>query len=104
MGNTQSDDQNNINKSSNVITPPKPNTQLPNSNFYPKLDDNSDHDYEILNPPGMPTRPAPKPPTVQHQHSTHTLSNYNGLEGVPFVINPKFLNASSKEKVCYQMK
>lgn len=92
MGNAQSDESND-----RPIVPPKPNQLI---NVYPNLD-NGDHDYEILNPPGYPTRPAPKPPVpLQHQHSTHTLSsNLNGLEGVPFVINPKFLNSSNKDKV-----
>lgn len=102
MGNTQSDEY------SNERGPSRPtpaSTGQPQSRVYPHLDDGGDHDYEILNPPGVvPTRPAPKPPAPlppqNHQHSTHTLSsNFNGLEGVPFVISPKFLNSTNKEKV-----
>ncbi|KAK6640808.1 hypothetical protein RUM44_012505 [Polyplax serrata] len=37
--------------------------------------------------PLLPFRPAPKPPTP----STYaTMSGYNGLEGVPFILNPKY--------------
>lgn len=97
MGNTQSDIYNNERSS-------RPAPAIPQSRVYPPLEDN-DPDYEILNPPGViPTRPAPKPPApnppTTNQHSTHTLSSQNnGLEGVPFVISPKFLNSTNKEKV-----
>ncbi|XP_030754677.1 multivesicular body subunit 12B [Sitophilus oryzae] len=94
--------------------PPKP--MSPNSNnMYPSLGE-SDHDYEILRPgpgygPPGPIRPAPKPPapaipvnpmqpSLQHQNSTHTLGNstHFGLEGVPFVVNPKFLSSSGDSR------
>lgn len=97
MGNNQSFEQNG--KPMANVVPPRPAPPVPNANVYPNLD-NGDHDYEILNPPGFPTRPAPKPPAVTHQHSTHTLSNnLNGLEGVPFIINPRFLTSSNNDKV-----
>lgn len=82
------------------------NVAKPTPSAYPNLNTDEDHDYEILAPgPGyIPVRPAPpRPPhnpTVHHQHSTHTLtSNFSGLEGVPFVINPKFLPSGSGDKV-----
>lgn len=85
--------------------PPKPNSLSPDS-VYPSLG-GSDHDYEILRPSGPvvpnvgPVRPAPKPPTpITQQNSTHTLGSFqNALDGVPFVINPKFLTSSSANEV-----
>ncbi|KAI4459451.1 multivesicular body subunit 12 [Holotrichia oblita] len=73
--------------------PPKPNQHM-----YPVLNE-GDHDYEILNPPGyVPARPAPQPPTPT-QHSTHTLNtNFNGLEGVPFVINSRYAGTQSSDR------
>lgn len=87
--------------------PPKPNSLSPGG-VYPSLGE-SDHDYEILRPSGPavpnvgPVRPAPKPPTpVAHQNSTHTLGTFqNALDGVPFVINPKFLSSSSANQVSF---
>jgi len=94
MGNVES---NGINP--NSVPPERP----PKPNVYPSLNDGGDHDYEILNPPGyVPSRPAPKPPSPSipfaHQNSTHnTLSSgLSGLEGVPFVLNPKFSAKSEK--------
>lgn len=86
--------------------PPKPNALSPGA-VYPALGD-SDDDYEILRPsgPGVPSigpiRPAPKPPTpVVHQNSTHTLGAFqNALDGVPFIVNPKFLTSSSSQVSC----
>ncbi|KAJ0180909.1 hypothetical protein K1T71_002994 [Dendrolimus kikuchii] len=79
----------------------------------------SDHDYEALSPSYLvkPSRPAPRPPSAKSpvpQGSPgggpkspggparkkgpaplprntiyHTLGGYNGMEGVPFVLNPK---------------
>ncbi|XP_050296703.1 multivesicular body subunit 12A [Anthonomus grandis grandis] len=87
--------------------PPKPLSPNTGGPVYPSLGE--DDDYEILrpgyniNPSPGPIRPAPKPPApgppahnnFQHQNSTHTLGNscYPGLEGVPFIVNPKFLNS-----------
>lgn len=70
--------------------------------FLPRYPAGNDDDYEILRPgpgyvPPGPIRPAPKPPGpahpgLQHQTSTHTLgSSHAGLEGVPFIVNPRFL-------------
>lgn len=94
MGNVQDKES----PSSPPVRPPKPaGVASPTSPVYPSLSgDNSDHDYEILSPgPLGPRRPAPKPPTpvVTHQNSTHTLSGtFGALEGVPFIVNPRFLN------------
>lgn len=81
--------------------PPKPPAPYPpTSAVYPNID--SDHDYEILNPDynprSVPVRPAPLTPA--QMGPTHTLtSTQHPLTGVPFVINPKFLNAVSSDKV-----
>lgn len=74
--------------------PPKPNQHM-----YPQLNE-GDHDYEILNPPGyVPARPAPQPPS-SNQHSTHTLNaNFNGLEGVPFVLNSRYVGTQNSERM-----
>lgn len=89
--------------------PPRPTSMSPGSNpMYPSLGE-SDHDYEILKPGPMgPSRPAPpRPPTVPvvpHQNSTHTLNNtYSSLDGVPFIVNPKFLSNSSDNRVRFRI-
>lgn len=93
MGNvqdTQSGEQNAQNNGNAIPSRPAP--------MYPVLN-NGDHDYEILRPgntPSRPAPPAPRPPQIAHQNSTHTLSsNFHGLDGVPFIVNPKFFNSSS---------
>lgn len=75
-------------------TPSRPAPVVsPNSSVYPSLNDG---DYEILRHGSTPSRPAPHPPVIAHQNSTHTLScNFHGLDGVPFIVNPKFLNSTS---------
>lgn len=85
--------------------PPKPAAQFsPSSAVYPNLN-NGDHDYEILNPDynNRPGRPAPaRPAPLVPQQSTHTLtSSHNGIEGVPFVINPRFLNSNNSDRVSF---
>lgn len=105
MGNVQ--DNGSSTPQSPPERPPKPNSLSP-GNVYPSLGD-SDHDYEILRPSGPapsvpnigPIRPAPKPPTpMVHQNSIHSLGTLqNALDGVPFVINPKFLTSSSGNQV-----
>ncbi|XP_066258694.1 multivesicular body subunit 12B [Euwallacea similis] len=104
MGNTES-----TQNSMAPTIPPKPLSPIANS-VYPSIGD-TDDDYEILRPgPGYgppapgPVRPAPKPPvpfqsSFQHQNSIHTLagSSYPGLEGIPFIVNPKFLNGGSRD-------
>lgn len=65
--------------------PPRPAPPVPGASPYPKLD-GGDNDYEILLP-NYPSRPAPRPPATR-QFSTLTV--FNGLEGVPFVLNPSF--------------
>lgn len=83
--------------------PPRPSQAYPGSPMYPSLQD-GDHDYEILRPGHTPSRPAPptpRPPPVAHQNSVHTLSNSNfhSLDGVPFVVNPKFFASAAGDKV-----
>lgn len=80
--------------------PPKPPSSL-SGTVYPDLD-NGDHDYEILNPGYVPARPAPRPPTSASTggSATHMLtSTYNALEGVPFIINPRFMPSSNGNAV-----
>jgi hypothetical protein len=71
--------------------------------MYPSIGtEGGDHDYEILKPPGYPTRPAPRPPPPvprQNSATATTVSTVNNLDGVPFVINPKFLNSSTADRV-----
>lgn len=44
-----------------------------------------------------PTRPAPKPPAPPPPISNYaTITNYQGLEGVPFIINPRFNFSTNK--------
>ncbi|XP_060525454.1 multivesicular body subunit 12A isoform X2 [Cylas formicarius] len=104
MGNVQDSQANDANPAP-PERPPKP--FLPQGPLYPPLGGN-EHDYEILKPgggPAGPVRPAPRPPApvppvMPYQNSTHTLgySSYYGLEGVPFVINPKLLESSNGTK------
>lgn len=104
MGNVQ--DTNNsseINDQNGVTTPPE-RPPRPNRPMYPNLNDGGDHDYEILRPGYTPSRPAPPTPSgnvaLQHQMSTHTLSSgHYGLEGVPFVLNPKLFGQNGSDKV-----
>lgn len=77
---------------------------------YPNIgNDGGDHDYEILKPPGYPiapSRPAPRPPpNVPTQDSSNNLGSNTGtnLDGVPFIVNPKFLNSSQNDRVGKQI-
>lgn len=112
MGNVQDAQAHNPNDETPPERPPKPNSITPgNPSAYPSLSD-TDHDYEILRqgpypsipagPAGTPLRPAPKPPApvLPHQQSTHTLSvaSQLGLDGVPFIVNPKFLTSNNSDK------
>ncbi|XP_023016818.2 multivesicular body subunit 12-like Mvb12 isoform X2 [Leptinotarsa decemlineata] len=111
MGNVQDSQADPNSNSTPPQRPPKPNAMSPGgvNPMYPALSDNN-HDYEILRPggypstpvaPGGPIRPAPKPPgAVPHQNSTQTLviTYQNGLDGVPFIINPKFLASNSGDR------
>ncbi|XP_046984256.1 multivesicular body subunit 12A isoform X1 [Schistocerca americana] len=61
----------------------------------PASGEDSPHEYErLINL--RPSRPAPKPPGGTNSAGTNyaTLSAYQGLEGVPFVLNPGFNNIS----------
>ncbi|XP_017771221.1 PREDICTED: multivesicular body subunit 12A [Nicrophorus vespilloides] len=86
---------------------PPPPLPPKGTSMYPDLSD-GDGDYEILNPIQTPSRPAPLPPSqyplspplhVQNHPAAHntigSTSNYAGLEGVPFALNPKFGNGSA---------
>lgn len=104
MGNVQDTQAGDPNSHNGNATPSRPAPVVsPGSSVYPSLSD-GDHDYEILRPgntPSRPAPPAPHPPVIAHQNSTHTLtSNFHGLDGVPFIVNPKFLS-SSNDKVTY---
>lgn len=84
-----------------------PSSKTPSTipSMYPDIGDDGTHDYEILKPPGYPiapSRPAPRPPPpVPTQNSTNSLGSNTGtnLDGVPFVVNPKFLNSSQADRV-----
>ncbi|KAG5884402.1 hypothetical protein JTB14_007000 [Gonioctena quinquepunctata] len=91
--------------------PPKPNAMSPGgvNPMYPPLSD-TNNDYEILRhgaypstpvSPAGPIRPAPKPPGAAPQNSTQTLviTYQNGLDGVPFIVNPKFLTSNGGDRV-----
>lgn len=85
--------------------PPKPAPLPPTSSVYPTIANNGDHDYEILNPDfnNRPSRPAPvRPAPLTPGQSTHTLlSAQGGLDGVPFIINPRFMNMANPDKVIF---
>ncbi|XP_019869963.1 multivesicular body subunit 12B [Aethina tumida] len=109
MGNVQ-DGHSNGDANTPPERPPRSGVPASNNPVYPSLAGDSDHDYEILMPPSGPTRPAPLPPAPAPPHLTHqgSVSNChtlggatNGLEGVPFVINPRFSVASQKDKPQY---
>lgn len=95
MGNVQ-DTQSNNEQNGNA-TPSRPAPGV--SPIYPSLHNGGDHDYEILRHGNTPSRPAPRPPApvLPHQNSTHNTlsSNFHGLDGVPFIVNPKFFNSPS---------
>lgn len=103
MGNVQDSQQEQNGQNGNANGKCRPAPPPPTSAGYPNLAGDEDHDYEILAPgPGynVPARPAPaRPPPLTSQFSTHTLTtNYNGLEGVPFIVNPKFLPAGQGDR------
>lgn len=104
MGNAQDTQSGAVNGQNGIQTPPerppRPTVSHTGSSVYPSLND-GDHDYEILRPGHTPSRPAPPTPhpPFTHQHSTHTLSNFHALDGVPFIVNPKFLNSTTPNKV-----
>ncbi|XP_064214019.1 multivesicular body subunit 12A isoform X1 [Tribolium castaneum] len=107
MGNVQ-DTQNSPDSNGRNITPPvRPAPPYPgNGPIYPSIGaDGGDHDYEILKPPGYPSgpsRPAPRPPAPNPRQNSTTgtlgASGGNNLDGVPFIVNPKFLNASTADR------
>ncbi|KAG6439611.1 hypothetical protein O3G_MSEX000922, partial [Manduca sexta] len=101
-------------------------TQSPPS--YPKIDEfTTEHDYEALSPAYniKPSRPAPRPPPAKSPaHAPEptspaaparkkgpaplprntiyqTLGGYNGMEGVPFVLNPKLRGLPSDSLVSH---
>ncbi|KAF5302695.1 hypothetical protein FQR65_LT08437 [Abscondita terminalis] len=101
MGNVQDTEGHGENGNRPPERPPR--STVPVSSVYPTID-NEDHDYEILNPDyNRPSRPAPtRPPPAPSAASgpAHTLnSTHHALAGVPFIINPKFMNSSSADKM-----
>lgn len=97
MGNVQ--DTESTENSHNLPAPKVPTSF--SSTVYPDLD-KDDHDYEILNPGYVPARPAPRPPVPASTGGSlpHMLtSTYNALEGVPFIINPRFMPSSNGNAV-----
>lgn len=101
MGNAQDTEAAPSNPNGYIAPSVKAPDRPPRSNqhMYPPLNE-GDHDYEILNPPGyIPARPAPQPP-IANQHSTHSFNaNFNGLEGVPFIINSRYVSTQSSDRV-----
>lgn len=108
MGNVQDSQQatspqDNTNGRTAPHVPPRPfqpSSGGGGSPLYPPLGD-GEQDYVILKPgpPAGPSRPAPRPPVV-HQNSTLSASQNYGLDGVPFIINPKFINSKTADLVC----
>ncbi|XP_050424880.1 multivesicular body subunit 12B [Adelges cooleyi] len=80
------------------LAPSQATENLPNGNgsleSYPSLDMSANsltHDYDRLLSL-KPTRPAPKLPTPTYSSSNYsTLNSLQGLEGIPFVLNPNFV-------------
>lgn len=107
MGNVQDHEKQSGNPNSQApARPPRPAPPPPVS--YPNLNAD-DHDYEILSMPNYPPVPrmGPQPPVPTNnqparQNSTQNTMNsnyYSAIEGVPFIINPKFMNSAESGKV-----
>ncbi|XP_022919377.2 multivesicular body subunit 12B [Onthophagus taurus] len=100
MGNVQ-DAERNLSEVTPAIGPPParpPRHHQPG--IYPSIAQNNDgdHDYEILNPPGyVPTRPAPQPPPVTSGNGG--MSSFHALDGVPFVLNSKLMGTGNNNQV-----
>ncbi|XP_026282550.1 multivesicular body subunit 12B isoform X1 [Frankliniella occidentalis] len=112
-----------VNGNSNVLPMPLPHRRAPAENppvndpGYQNValnnDDDSPHEYEkLVISPLSPKRPAPLPPTsagplplrpapkLPSTMSTYaTLGSFQGLEGIPFVLNTKLQFNSSKVTV-----
>jgi len=78
-----------LNPFKNVYMTPRPAPRIPTSAFN---DESPTHDYENLIRP-TPKRPAPPPPPT-NQSNYSTIASYHGLEGIPFILNPKLVNNS----------
>ncbi|KAL0850576.1 hypothetical protein ABMA28_012346 [Loxostege sticticalis] len=83
------------------------NLNLKSPSPHPHIEEfTTDHDYEALSPSYVkPARVAPRPPApraspaapsrpkgpapLPRNNNYQTLGGYNGLEGVPFLLNPK---------------
>ncbi|XP_054271590.1 multivesicular body subunit 12B [Macrosteles quadrilineatus] len=74
-------------KNGDVI--PRPAPRIPTT----FNDESPPHDYENLIRP-TPKRPAPPPPPT-NQSNYSTIASYHGLEGIPFVLNPRLVNTQS---------
>uniref|UniRef100_A0A1B6CCU4 Multivesicular body subunit 12A n=1 Tax=Clastoptera arizonana TaxID=38151 RepID=A0A1B6CCU4_9HEMI len=69
--------------------PPPPT----NGVLYPKIDSPSNNDYENL--VRVPIRPAPPRPPPPISSTYATITSYQGLEGIPFALNPKISISST---------
>lgn len=76
---------NNVSNNKELRPAPTP----PNGMAYPRL--SPTHDYENL---VRPIRPAPPRPLPSHS-AYATIASYHGLEGIPFILNPKLDGSSS---------
>ncbi|XP_075227868.1 uncharacterized protein LOC142328186 [Lycorma delicatula] len=87
-------------KGNGEVVPPTPQQ---NGVSYPKISSPT-HDYENLIRV-IPTRKAPKPPapTPLNTSTYATLATHQGLEGIPFVLNPKYSLSSNTNNTPSQL-
>ncbi|KAG8230924.1 hypothetical protein J437_LFUL002956, partial [Ladona fulva] len=97
---------------------PSPPSAIRRSGVYPSTSPTPDsHEYEILSAAPRPTRPAPGPPllptrppppipqtpphttTYANSKNYATLNAYQGLEGVPFILSPNFLEIADPQSL-----
>ncbi|KAK9884660.1 hypothetical protein WA026_007503 [Henosepilachna vigintioctopunctata] len=102
MGNVQDSHSNTCQTPQIPNRPPRPAPPPPVGNpTYPNLQED-DHDYEILLPGYPQPRPPAPLPSTGPINSTQTMnsgSSNTAMEGVPFIINPKFLTSANASKV-----
>ncbi|XP_071447391.1 multivesicular body subunit 12B [Hetaerina americana] len=96
----------------NSPSPPSAARRVP---IHPSTSPPESHEYEILSAALRPTRPAPTPPlvplrppppvpqvtpianTYANSKNYATLNAYQGLEGVPFILNPNFVEIADPQ-------